>query len=781
MAIKKSGNKVSTQKSLPSVQTQKADVHSLKKKPVAEHSRFSKSAKADAGDVKKGIKRPISQQGAERLSHARSRDLSASRAVADLNASPRPISGANMEKAIVAGTQDLDNQAAGKEYDQLSNYVNKNWGELSPNAKSKWRVYENKAQDMRAQGKTGIPTAEYDKMTAEMHKAGYQDQTAGKAIEDLRTKGSPISGDDMQKAIVDATSDLDSQAAGREYNDLKEFVDQNKGRLSPDAKAKWGVYDKAVQEAKGKGQTGIAKADYSKMVQDMKMAGYEDKGAGKAIEELKTQPQPISGDDMQKAIVDATKDWDGQAAGKEFLDLNSHVKKNWDNLSPDAKAKWEVYDKTVQKSMQKGMKGIPAKDYKQMVKDMNATGYQDKGAGKAVEELKTKPQPISGKDMQNAIIDATKDFDAQAAGKEYGDLKNYVDKNWGNLSNDAKASWRTYSQVADKNKAAGRSGIPAGEYFKMVNDLKTSGYKDQGAGAAIEKLETEKRPVSGEAMEKAIVDGTKDWDAQAAGTEFQDLNKYVKQNWNELGPEAKAKWQVYEGAARKAQANGMTGIPASDYNQMVKDMTVAGYEDKSTGKAIEHLKTQPQPITGAALEKAIVDGTKDLDAQAAGKEHKDLSNYVKDNWNSMSPDAKAKWGVYDNAAKKAQGQGLTGIPTSDYNNMVKDMKVAQYADKGAGAAIEELKTKPQPISGQDLQQAVITATRDTDGQAAGKEFQDLKQIRTAELEEYEPRCQSQVAGIRSAGGQESGTGHDRDSGRRIQADGGQYERSRICR
>jgi hypothetical protein len=206
----------------------------------------------------------------------------------------------------------------------------------------------------------------------------YQDAGAGKAIEALMKENpkGEITGAQMEKLIIDATKDIDNQAAGKEYEDLKKFVKANENRLSPDAKAKWEVYEKYVEEARKKGQTGIDQADYEKMKKEMHQAHYEDKGAGKAIEALKEENPKgeIDAGQMYKLVVDATEDPDNQAAGKEYDDLKKYVEQNWNRLSKDAKATWEIYENYAREARAKGETGIKGEDYQKMLREMKAVG-----------------------------------------------------------------------------------------------------------------------------------------------------------------------------------------------------------------------------------------------------------------------------------------------------------------------------------------------------------------------------------------------------------------------
>jgi ribulose bisphosphate carboxylase small subunit len=277
-----------------------------------------------------------------------------------------------MDKAIRDATMDLDGQAAGKEYADLKKYATENWDKLSPDAKAKFGVYEKYAQAAQAKGQTGIPVGQYNKMLAEMKTAGYQDQSAGAAIEGLKQQPKPVSGAAMDKAILSATEDLDGQAAGKEFADLKKYATENWSSLSPDAKAKFRVYEKFVNEAKAKGQTGIDLRDYARMRGEMSRAGYKDASVGQAMESLRdTAGRRIDGAEFQRALLAGTKDLDGQAAGREYADVKKFVTENWDTMTPAARRKFEVYEKYAQAAQARGQTGISQADYDRMTREMS--------------------------------------------------------------------------------------------------------------------------------------------------------------------------------------------------------------------------------------------------------------------------------------------------------------------------------------------------------------------------------------------------------------------------
>ncbi len=205
----------------------------------------------------------------------------------------------------------------------------------------------------------------------------YQDAGAGRAIDRLKASNpQTITADLMRELVVSATADFDGQAAGKEYQDLKAFVTQNWGKLDEEAKQAWQVYERYVYDAKAKGQTGIDAQDYEAMKQEMAEIGgggekprkYRDAGAGKAIEDFrKNEPEKITPDALQKLIVAATIDPDNQSAGKEYQDLKDYIAQVKDKLTPEARQKWQVYERFVQQARAQGQTGMTPVQYLQMV------------------------------------------------------------------------------------------------------------------------------------------------------------------------------------------------------------------------------------------------------------------------------------------------------------------------------------------------------------------------------------------------------------------------------
>ena len=213
-------------------------------------------------------------------------------------------------------------------------------------------------------------------------------------------------------------------------------------------------------------------SDYRNMINEMKTAGYEDKGAAKVIEGLKSQKGPISGSQMQNAIFRATRDLDGQAAGTEYRDLKEFAKENWSKLTPDAREKFRTYEHFATSAQARGMSGIPSGEYGQMLQAMNHSGYNDSSSANAIEGLKSKSGNISTQDMVNAIGNGTRDRDNQAAFNEYGDFANFAYSNWDRLDSGAQNAFLTYQDHAMGNLAAGNTGIPGQEYREMMAELR---------------------------------------------------------------------------------------------------------------------------------------------------------------------------------------------------------------------------------------------------------------------------------------------------------------------
>ena len=242
------------------------------------------------------------------------RDAGAARAIQELRArNPLRIDGQMMQDLVLRATSDPDGQAAGREYADLKAFVMESWSKLTPEAKQAWQVYERYVYDAKAKGQTGIDFMAYQAMQSEMAEVAlrphpwprplphphphrpHHDAGAGKAIDQLEARHPQrIDGRMLQDLIVKATSDPDGQAAGAEYEDLRSFVMESWGKLSPEAKQVWQVYERYVYDAKAKGQTGLAPKAWQAMQQEMDRV-TDRRVVAFGLEGAAGQPGPLPG------------------------------------------------------------------------------------------------------------------------------------------------------------------------------------------------------------------------------------------------------------------------------------------------------------------------------------------------------------------------------------------------------------------------------------------------------------------------------------------------------
>jgi len=306
----------------------------------------------------------------------------------------------------------------------------------------------------------GNPVYEHTKNPAKSTK--YLDASSGKAIDALNKENpdGKINANQIEKLIINATSDADGQAAGKEYQDLKKFITSNWNRLEDNAKAVWNVYENTVRACRARGLEGIPEDMYEKMKADMtavKNAGGKEGGNPNMI--APNQPAQPSGPSQEVPATPETPVIPGSPEDdNEAEDINEAEEVNAAEETNEAEDAEDV--KT-------------AKDLQSLSK------YRDKGAGKAIEALnKENPKgKINGKQIEKLIIDATKDLDNQAAGREYQDLVAFVEKNWNRLDDVAKAKWNIYENYARTAIANGETGIKSEDYKKMITEIKAVGTK----------------------------------------------------------------------------------------------------------------------------------------------------------------------------------------------------------------------------------------------------------------------------------------------------------------
>jgi hypothetical protein len=381
----------------------------------------------------------------------------------------------------------------------------------------------------------------------------------------------------MARAIEKGTKDKDNQAAGKEFNQFKDWSTKNWDKLSPEAKEVFRAYENTAKAAQAKGQTGIQQGEYDKMLKEFKSICARDDSASAAVEELNQKKGPISGEDMQKAIEKGAGDADGQAAGKEYEQFAAWAKQNPDKLSPEAKDVLGIYQQYASAAKAQGQTGISQGDWNKMMGEMKTAASPDASAKAALDELSKGQGKISGEDMTRAIEKGTSDLDGQAAKKEFDQFAQWAAKNPDRLSPEAKQVMDIYKKYVDGARATGGGSISADDYQKMLGEMKNvKTYQDPSMGNALDQLNHTTGPISASQMTNAIVNGAGDHDGQAAGTELQDVLKWVRENSSRLSPEAKQVVTIYAKYALAATLRGETGIPQGEWDKMVKEMKAAG-------------------------------------------------------------------------------------------------------------------------------------------------------------------------------------------------------------
>jgi hypothetical protein len=251
----------------------------------------------------------------------------------------------------------------------------------------------------------------------------------------------------------------------------------------------------------------------------------------------------------------------------------------------------------------------------------------DSGASAALAKLPARG-PVDGQQLFEAIHEGTRDADGQAAGLEFTQIKEWAQANWDRLTPEAKKIFETYEREATRSMQNGSTGIEPGRYDRMIDDMRRDlrcsppppprcgtpepppahrhphpghgpghdrpGRPDRGdrpvdasAGQAIRDLERHERAearrhpcgpgssVSGREMMNTILDGISDRDNQAASTEYHDFKNWANANRDHLTPGAKRVLEVYDEYARRAQAEGRTGLTDAEVAAMKREMADA--------------------------------------------------------------------------------------------------------------------------------------------------------------------------------------------------------------
>ena len=151
------------------------------------------------------------------------------------------------------------------------------------------------------------------------------------------------------------------------------------------------------------------------------------------------------------------------------------------------------------------------------------------------------------------------------------------------LSPEAKATFAVYEKHVKAAQGSKTGSLGLKEFMKMQGEMAKVGRAAQPGRARWAPRSTRWRratrspaPSRARELTAAILKGAGDVDNQAAGAEFKDVAKFVKENAQLLSPEAKKAFAVYQQYAAAAQAKGQTGIGAFDFARMGMQMQRAG-------------------------------------------------------------------------------------------------------------------------------------------------------------------------------------------------------------
>lgn len=186
-------------------------------------------------------------------------------------------------------------------------------------------------------------------------------------------------------------------------------------------------------------------------------------------------------------------------------------------------------------------------------------------------------------------------------------------------------------------------------------------------------------------IEEGIARGRAEREVTARGAPLpaEELKKAIEDRTLALLKERQVQFEIKNGPLVTAHGQGTETAP-----------TLAKYEDQSAGAAIEALKKlwalepgakKHVPLLGSQMNDLIRSAIDDLDNNAAGAEHRDLSRFVTEHWNELSESAKKVWGVYERYVKDAQSNGSTGISAAATERMLAEMgQVAGVPENSPG-------------------------------------------------------------------------------------------------
>jgi predicted nucleotidyltransferase len=675
---------------------------------------YTKYAKAAQAKGQAGIPDAEFQKMVKEMNSVQ--DASVAAALSGLDKNKGPITGDQMAAAIKKGTQDKDGKGATDEFKQFADWAKKNEAKLSPEAKQVLDVYKKYAEAAQAKGQAGIPDADFKKMVKEMN--NVRDAGATAALAELDKAKGPINGDQMAEAIKKGIEDKDGKGASDEYKQFADWAKKNEKRLSPEAKQVLETYTKYAKAAQAKGQAGIPDAEFQKMVKEMN--SITDAGAASVLAGLDKNKGPINGDQMAEAIKKGVEDKDGKAATDEYKQFADWAKKNESRLSPEAKQVLDVYKKYAEAAQAKGSSGITDADFQKMVKEMNSV--QDASVTSTLAELDKSKGPVNGDQMAEAIKKGVEDLDGKAATDEYKQFADWAQKNQARLSPEAKQVLDVYKKYAEAAQGKGQKGITDADFQNMVKEM--NAITDSGAAAAIAELDGAKAKgqITPEQLTAAIKKGTEDLDGKAATDEYKQFADWAKQNEGKLTPEAKKVLDVYKKYAEAAQAKGSSGITQGDYNKMLAEMSAIKSPppgDASVNAVLSDLDKQQGPINGDQMTDAISRAISDKDGNNV-QEYNQIAEWAKKNEARLSPEAKEVLGILQKFAEQAKASAQNDISDVDFRDMIGYMN--QVRDTGASQAVLDLTFMTNPVSGEDMMNAIRQGTEDLDGKSATDEF-----------------------------------------------------------
>lgn len=399
-------------------------------------------------------------------------DLGALKELNKLDHTFGPISAEQLTQAIQNGTADLDGQAASGEYRAFAEWAQRNGARLSPEARQVMDIYSKYAAQAQGNGQSGIPQGEYNKMIAEMKGCGCGggDQSAKGAVARLDRLPSPVSGEDLAKAIRQGVGDRDGNTAA-EAQAIREWIGKNGHKLSPEAMQVMDRFNEAVDTAARQGQKDIAPGDWKKLLSDFRNINLNagDLSARKATEKLTKENGPISGEDMLAAIKEGISDKDGKSTTSELREFQKWARENKHRLTPEARQVMETYEKHARKA---GPEGMTQRELDSMFKEMGKfKTFRDNTMRDALEKLDDKSGKISGKDLANAIKTGAGDFDGQAAGVEFADMMKWARQNRERLTPEARQVLDIYEKYATRAMASGNTGISNSNFQKMLKEM----------------------------------------------------------------------------------------------------------------------------------------------------------------------------------------------------------------------------------------------------------------------------------------------------------------------